>query len=234
MDWAGLSRHDGGYAEYMLVPNERHLISLHKLAPKDAAPLTDAALTPYRAIARALPKITPDYATLVIGAGGLGQFAIKLLRILTASPIIAVDISEDKLALARQLGADHAINSREKDVLPEILQLSPGGVCASFDMVGSDATLTLAASATRKLGRVVQIGLAGGTARLQALSSWQFEVEFTVSLWGSIKELREVLAMADDGRLTPIPLEFYPLEQINDVYHRLEKGLVNGRAVITP
>src|SRR3990172_6598932 len=101
-------------------------------------------------------------------------------------------------------------------------------------MVGADATLALAIGATRKLGRVVQIGLAGGTAHLQPLSSWQFEVLFTVSLWGSIKELREVLALADDGRLTPIPLEFQPLENINDVYHRLEQGLVNGRAVITP
>ncbi|HJZ13783.1 MAG TPA: zinc-binding dehydrogenase, partial [Acidobacteriota bacterium] len=151
-----------------------------------------------------------------------------------ASEIIAVDVSDQKLALARQIGADHAVNNKKEDALQRILQIAPGGVCASFDMVGADATLALAIGATRKLGRVVQIGLTGGTAHLQPLSSWQFEVLFTVSLWGSIKELREVLALADDGRLTPIPLEFQPLENINDVYHRLEQGLVNGRAVITP
>jgi propanol-preferring alcohol dehydrogenase len=55
-----------------------------------------------------------------------------------------------------------------------------------------------------------------------------------VSFWGSIKELREVMEMADDGRLISIPLEFHPLERINDVRHRLEQGQVRGRAVITP
>jgi D-arabinose 1-dehydrogenase-like Zn-dependent alcohol dehydrogenase len=59
-------------------------------------------------------------------------------------------------------------------------------------------------------------------------------VQFSYSWWGSIKELREVLAMADDGRLTPIPLEFEPLANINDVYERVKSGRVKGRAVITP
>lgn len=79
-----------------------------------------------------------------------------------------------------------------------------------------------------------QVGLAGGTAKLTALQSWQPEVSYWVSFWGSIKELREVMDMAEDGRLTPIPLEFEPLERVNDVYHRLEQGKIKGRAVITP
>lgn len=234
MQWVGLSNFEGGYAEYLLVPAERHLVRLNRLAPRDAAPLTDAALTPYRAIRRALPAMTPDYPVLVIGAGGLGQYGIELLKLLTGSPIIAVDIADDKLAVARERGADYTINSATTEARPAILDIIPGGVAAAFDFVGSEATLALAVNSVRKLGRAVQIGLAGGTASLTALQTWESEVQFSFSLWGNIKELREVIALADAGHLRLIPSEFHPLEEINAVSHRLEQGEVTGRAVITP
>jgi propanol-preferring alcohol dehydrogenase len=79
--WAGLSDHDGGYAEYLLVPHERYLVKLHRLKPAEAAPLTDAALTPYRAIRKALPFLAADHPVLLIGVGGLGQYGLKLLRL---------------------------------------------------------------------------------------------------------------------------------------------------------
>jgi len=87
--WAGLSAHDGGYAEYLLVPHERYLVKLQHLNPEAAAPLTDAALTPYRAIRKALPLLEPDHYALVIGVGGLGQYGLKLLKLLSGCPIIA-------------------------------------------------------------------------------------------------------------------------------------------------
>ena len=232
--WVGLSRHQGGYAEFLLVPNERYLIKLNRLDPKVAAPLTDAALTPYRAIARALPVMHPDYPVLVIGAGGLGQFAVKLLRLLTPAPIIAADVSPEKLDAVRALGAHHVINNKDDGARERILQLAPGGVAAAFDFVGADATLALAAAVTRRLGRVVHVGLGGGTAKLAPLQTWQPEITFAVSFWGNIRELREVLALADDGRLTSIDLDFEPLDRINEVRHRLESGQIRGRAVITP
>ncbi len=74
MQWVGLSHHEGGYAEYLLVPHERYLVKLNTLEPKVAAPLTDAALTPYRAITRALPHLPPDYPALVLGCGALESF----------------------------------------------------------------------------------------------------------------------------------------------------------------
>lgn len=234
MQWVGLSDFDGGYAEYLLVPEERYLVKLSRIAPRDAAPLTDAALTPYRAIKRALPAMTADYPALVIGAGGLGQFGIELIRLMTACEVIVVDVADDKLANARTLGAHHTINSKSTDALEAVRKIAPGGVAAAFDFVGAEATLALAASAARKLGRVVQIGLAGGTAHLTALSSWESEVQFSFSLWGNIKELREVLFMADAGHLKLIPTEFHPLDAINDVSRRLQHGEVQGRAVITP
>ncbi len=233
--WVGLSQYDGGYAEYLLVPHERYLVKLDRLKPEEAAPLTDAALTPYRAIRKALPLLEPDHYALVIGVGGLGQYGLKLLRLLSGCPIIAVDVSVAKLELARQLGADVVLNAGESGIQAHIKELTGGhGVTAAFDFVGSDATLSLAIGATRALGKVTQIGLAGGAARLKVLENSAFEVLFETTLWGTIKELREVLALAESGLLSSIPLEFEPLDRINDVYTRLKQGKIAGRVVIRP
>lgn len=233
--WAGLSIYDGGYAEYLLVPHERYLVKLAKLNPAEAAPLTDAALTPYRAIKKALAVLEPDHYALLIGLGGLGQYGLKLLRLLAACPVIVVDVSAEKLRLAHELGASHALNGKDPNLAETIRDLTGGhGVNAAFDFVGSDATLALAVASTRSLGKVSQIGLAGGAARMKVLENARFEVQFEATLWGTLKELREVIALAEAGQLTPIPIELAPLERINDVYARLKRGEIQGRAVIVP
>ena len=233
--WAGLSVHDGGYAEYLLVPAERYLVPLRSLNPSEAAPLTDAALTPYRAIKKALPFLEPDHYALVIGLGGLGQYGLKLLKLLSGCPLIVVDVSDRKLDLARQMGAEHTFNGRDLDVIERIREVTRGhGVSAAFDFVGTDATLDLAVRSTRSLGKVSHVGLAGGTAKLKPLDNSRFEVLYEATLWGSIKELREVIALAESGRLVTIPIEIARLEDINDVYRRLKMGEIAGRAVIVP
>jgi propanol-preferring alcohol dehydrogenase len=232
--WAGLSEMDGGYAEYLLVPHERYLVKLDRLQPCDAAPLTDAALTPYRAVKRALPYLDPDHGVLVIGVGGLGQFGIKLLRLMSGADIVAVDVAADKRRLAEELGARVVLDPRDASTERTIQSISRGGVAAAFDFVGNDATLALALRATRSGGKVTQVGLAGGTARMKVLDNIGFEVLFESTLWGTIKELREVVALAESGRLSSIQLEFAPLEAINEVHDRLKRGEVRGRVVITP
>jgi propanol-preferring alcohol dehydrogenase len=233
--WAGLSAHDGGYAEYLLVPHERYLVRLSTLRPADAAPLTDAALTPYRAIRKAAHFLEPDHPALVIGLGGLGQYGLKLLGLLAGCPVIVVETSDEKRRLALTLGAAHALDGSDPDVARTIRELTDGrGVSAAFDFVGTDATLGLAVRATRSLGKVSQVGLAGGAAHMKVLDNTRFEVLFEATLWGTIKELREVVALVESGRLTPIDVEFARLEQINEVYARLKRGAVAGRAVITP
>jgi propanol-preferring alcohol dehydrogenase len=235
MQWVGLSEHEGGYAEYLLVPHERYLVPLHTLEPKEAAPLTDAALTPYRAVTRALSAVPPDYPVLVIGCGALGQFGVKILRLLSGAEIIAIDLDDQKLATARESGATHTINARDPEVQRRVLDIARGvGVSAVFDFVGADSTLALALATTRPAGRVVQVGLAGGTAQVTALKTVKPEVSVSVSWWGNIRELREVIALVESGRLTPIPLEFWPLDKINEVSDRVKRGEVAGRAVLTP
>lgn len=233
--WAGASAFDGGYAELLRVPSERYLVPLRSIEPREAAPLADAALTPYRAIKLALPYLRPDRFVLAIGVGGLGEFGLRLLRVLSGCPIIAVDVAPSKLGLARKLGADVVLDGRRKDLAEHVRDVTGGhGVCAAFDFVGSDQTLALALGATMARGKVSQIGLAGGSARLKVLENTRFEVAFEATLWGTLQELREVVALVEHGRLDPIPMEFAPLESINDVLARVRRGDVEGRIVITP
>ena len=108
----GLGR-DGGMAEYMLVPDPRLLVPLGDLDPRDAAPLSDAALTPYHAIKLALHQLVPGTSAVVIGVGGLGHMAVQILRALSPTRVIATDIDPGKLELARAVGAEHTVASGE-------------------------------------------------------------------------------------------------------------------------
>src|SRR5262245_7021547 len=135
---------DGGLAPYLLVDSPRQLVALGDLDPVLAAPLTDAAVTPYRAINRSLDVLGPGSTVSVLGVGGLGHLAIQILRALTPATIVAVDPRPEAREHARALGADHVLEPGP-DAAETILDLTKGrGVALALDLVGSEDTLGLA------------------------------------------------------------------------------------------
>lgn len=232
MGWPGIGV-DGGWAELIAVPNTRHLISLGSLDPVEAAPLTDAGLTPYRAIRRALPHVPPGGTIAIIGAGGLGHLAIQIARVIGPAPrVIAVDIAKDKLKQALALGADEAVDATA-DASAQIRELTGGeGAHAVIDLVGSDASLSSAAASVARGGIVVLVGIAGGSAPF-AFTGIPPESYFTTSAWGTRAELRALLGLADRG-LVRAKIERQPLGAVNEVLARLEAGSIDGRVVLTP
>lgn len=224
---------DGGWAEKLLVPHPRNLVKLEGLDPVIAAPLTDAALTPYRAVRKVLSRLGPGRTLAVIGVGGLGHMALQIVRALApATQVVAVDLSEDKLALAAELGADHCV-AAAGDVGAAVKAATGGaGADAVIDFVGSDASLANAAASLAVGGKLVIVGIAGGTL---GFSFWKMplECEVTTSIWGNRQELKEVLALARRGLIQPY-IERQPLEAINEVIARLHAGDVRGRVVLTP
>jgi alcohol dehydrogenase, propanol-preferring len=223
---------DGGLAQYMLVDSVRQLAPLGDLAPHLAAPLTDAAVTPYRAIRRSLDVLTPGSTALVIGVGGLGHIAIQLLRAMCSSTIIAVDAKPRARALAAEMGAHHVVAAGD-GAAAEINELTKGrGVDLALDLVGMDATLALAFAVTRSGCRVMLVGAAGGTVPF-SLWSPRFEVQVSSSSWGSINDLRDVIAMAGRGQIVP-KVATYAFDEIPHAFHLLETGELEGRAVILP
>ena len=222
---------DGGMAEYMLVPSARLLVPLGDLDPVKAAPLADAALTPYHAIASSRSRLQPGATAVVIGCGGLGQMAIQLLVATTGVRVIAVDRDDGKLEIARGLGAEVV---RSDDAAVASIRSASGGVGADvvLDMVGSDATLAMAAKSLRAEGRLVIIGLALGTLPL-SFFALPYGAEVATSYWGTVTELMELVALARAGKLR-LDVETFPLADALAAYERLRRGEIRGRAVIVP
>jgi propanol-preferring alcohol dehydrogenase len=230
--WAGLGP-DGGYAEYLLVPAARHLLPAGSLDLVKAAGLTDAGLSSYRAVKKALPHLLPGTAALVVGAGGLGQYAVQYLRLMTSATVIVAETSPVRRQLALSLGADHAVDSSAAGSPEQIRELSGGqGLAAVLDFVGTGDTMRLGLASLARQGLLVLVGLAGGRAPVGFFTQ-AAEAVVTTSVWGSRNDLAEVIALAQQGKLTSTT-ETHPLDDINQVLHRLEHGLVEGRAVVVP
>jgi propanol-preferring alcohol dehydrogenase len=225
----GLGR-DGAMAKRMLVPSPRWLVPIGKLDPVRAAPLTDAGLTPYHAIKRSLSKLVPGSSTVVIGVGGLGHMAVQILRAVSATQIVAVDVCDEKLEHARALGA-HVI-VRAGDGAAKRIREATGGADVVLDIVGSEASLALAAAVAAARSDVAIVGLAGGKMPI-GFGTVPFECAACVPYWGSRDELHEVIALAQRGAIS-VEVQTFPLSAFAEVYERLRQGAIKGRAVLVP
>lgn len=223
---------DGGMAEYMLVPSARLLIPLGTLDVAAAAPLADAALTPYHAIAKSRDKLVPGATAVVIGTGGLGQMGVQLLKATTAARVIAVDSNDGKLEQARRFGADVCV--RADAGAADAIRKATGGTGAELvlDMVGAESTLALGAKTLRSEGRLVIIGLALGTLPV-SFFALPYGAEVATSYWGTATELVELVALAQQGRIR-MDVEKFSLADAPRAYEQLRAGKIVGRAVVVP
>ena len=224
---------DGGMAEYLLVPAARHLVPLpDALDPVSAAPLTDAALTPYHAVRRSQHKLGPASTAVVIGVGGLGHLAVQVLKATTAARIVAVDPRESSRDSALRGGADLAV-APGPDAIEEIRDFTRGvGADVVLDHVGSDDTLAMAAGVCRSLGDLTIVGIGGGTLPV-SFFSLPYETSVQTTYWGNRHELVEVLDLGARGLLTA-ETSLYTLHDAPQAYLDLAHGTVTGRAVVVP
>jgi propanol-preferring alcohol dehydrogenase len=224
---------DGGMAELMLVPDARHLVPLPDgLDPVQAAPLTDAGLTPYHAVRRSWSKLIPGATAVVIGVGGLGHLGVQILKATTASRLVAIDTRPAALELATACGADISVAAGD-DAASAVRATTDGrGADVVLDFVGSEATMALGASVARMLGDLTVVGIAGGTLPLSFFSV-PYELSIQTTYWGSRPELVEVLDLGARGLVAP-RITTFPLDQALDAYRLMEAGELEGRAVIVP
>jgi alcohol dehydrogenase, propanol-preferring len=223
---------DGGMAPLMLVPQARWIVPLGDLDPVEAAPLTDAGLTPYHAIKRSLHLLHGGSTAVVIGAGGLGHLAVQILKATSAATVVAVDTKPEALELATAMGADHAVPSDDSapDAIRDIARNQ--GVDLALDFVGVDSTMALAAQVSRPLAHVTVVGIGGGTFGF-SFFSLPYEVSLATTYWGTLPELSEVLDLARRGLVKAHTRQFELGDAIN-AYDALSAGELEGRAVIVP
>ncbi|AUS81461.1 NAD(P)-dependent alcohol dehydrogenase [Actinoalloteichus sp. AHMU CJ021] len=221
----------GALAEYLLVDDPRHLVPIGDLDPVRAVPLTDAGLTPYHAIARSASKLVPGSTAVVIGAGGLGHLGIQILRATTSARVVALDVSEEKMALAREVGA-HVVFPSDQRAPEAVRELTGGGADVVLDFVGLPATAAIAAACAGVESDVVLVGVEGGSVEV-GFGTLPFETTVTAPYWGSRGELLEVLDLARSGQVEA-EVERYGLEEAPAVYERLRARRIRGRGVIVP
>lgn len=217
---------DGGFAEYIKAPASHVVAVPAELGFAEAAPLYCAGLTAYRAIKTSGLRVGETVA--VWGAGGLGQCAIQIARAMGAR-VIAVDVEPVKLALARELGAELAINAAEQNPGAAISAL--GGVHAAVNFAPRAEAIAQCFEALRPCGALVLVGLPPGNFTLPIIGSVRKGIRILTCAVGSRQDLREVLALAAAGKIRT-RVETARLEDINSVLTRLHDGRVSGRVVL--
>ncbi|HEY0697561.1 MAG TPA: NAD(P)-dependent alcohol dehydrogenase, partial [Micromonospora sp.] len=221
----GLSR-DGGLADYVVVP-ARNLLRIGDLDVVQAAPLTDAGLTPYHAIELARPHLRPGTCCVVIGIGGLGHMALQILAATTAVTVIAVDTDPDALQLASRIGAHHVVPAGDDavDKIRQITGAAPDGADVVLDFVGAKPTLDLARSVVAAGGDLMLVGLAGGELPMRPGLDPTVPMESTVRIpfWGTRADLQEVIALGRTGQVHA-DIRTFPLADAVKAYEQLRQG----------
>jgi D-arabinose 1-dehydrogenase-like Zn-dependent alcohol dehydrogenase len=226
----GLQR-PGGYADHLLVPHSRYLVDAGGIDPAWAATLSCSGLAAYSAVSKLNP-IPREEWIIVIGAGGLGLSAISLLRAMGHEGILATDIDDTKLNAAKNAGAAAIVNSRDADAVEKIKKISGGWIYGAVDLVGTTETARLALGALRKGGRLMLVGLYGGEIPLSLVTTIQRALTVQGSHLGSVEELEQVVALAREGKLQPIPIQKRLLSEVSGTLDELKAGTVLGRVVV--
>jgi len=219
---------DGGYAEFVKAPATHALKIPDILSALEAAPLFCAGLTVYRALKGA--GIVPGQRLAVLGIGGLGHLAVQFGRAFGAE-VTAIDISDEKLELARTLGAGDTLNAATTDVVKQLRR--KGGVHVSLVTSAAKAAYDTAFSCLRPAGTLLVVGLPAENICFPPILMAAREVRIHASTVGTRQEMREVLAMAATGNIRCHVVK-RPLAEANEALDLLRKGEVSGRIVLTP
>jgi alcohol dehydrogenase, propanol-preferring len=218
---------DGGYAEFVNAPASHAMKIPPNLSPKEVAPLFCAGVTAYRALKHA--KILAGQCLAVFGVGGLGHVAIQIGQSFGAE-VTAIDISEEKLAQAKALGASHTLNAASSDVVKALR--GEGGVHVAIVTSAAKAAYDMAFYCLRPTGTLLVVGLPAENICFPPIMMAAGEVRIQATAVGTRDDLREVLAMAAAGKVR-CQVTSRPLAQVNEVLEDLRQGRIAGRVVLT-
>src|SRR5215472_14822787 len=227
-----------GFGEYIPVP-ARYVIKVAKhLKFEELAPLTDAGLTPYRGIKkiRDAGGLGPDRVVGVLGIGGLGTYAVQYAKLLGAgATVVAFARNPDKLAIAKQYGADHLIDIKGKsanDVGKELKKaIGQDKLDAIIDCAGAPEMMQLGFALLAISGHYADVGFIGDRIDVPLFPRVSGEQTFHGSFWGNNADLSEVMALAAEGKIQHT-IKTIGFEQINENLDLMRGNHIVGRAVV--
>ena len=225
---------DGGYADHVLVPHAKYLYPYGNLPEELACLYACSGITAFGAVKKAVGH-DGGKPILVIGAGGVGLMGVRFAKaVLGREPIVA-DIDENKRKLALANGACAAVDPREKEARKQVMDLTGGsGVAAAIDFVGNEASAQFGWRALGRGGRLVVVGLFGGSFSTP-LPMFPFTGNAIMgSVTGTPAEMKEMMDIVTAGKAEPVPVIKRKLDEANATLTELSKGLIMGRAVLIP
>jgi len=218
---------DGGYAEFVKAPASHVTKIPDGVSAADAAPLFCAGVTVYRALKQA--RILPGQRLAVFGIGGLGHLAVQIAREIGAE-ITAVDISDEKLALAEELGAAHIVNAGSTSAIKELRK--NGRVHAALVTSAAKAAYEAAFACVRPTGMLLVVGLPAENICFPPIMMAAAEIRIRATAVGTRQDLREVLELASKGKVR-CRVSTRRLDQAGQALEELRRGQVSGRIVLT-
>jgi propanol-preferring alcohol dehydrogenase len=217
---------DGGFAEFIKAPASHAVKLPGGLSSMDVAPLFCAGLTVYRALKQA--AICPGQRLAVFGIGGLGHFGVQIAREYGAE-ITAIDVADEKLELAKSLGAAHVQNAASAAATKELR--AKGGFHVVLVTSAAKSAYDMAFSCLRPTGTLLAVGLPAENLCFPPILMAAREARIRASAVGTRQDLREVLAMAGEGKIR-CHVSTRPLTEANEVLEELRRGQVSGRVVL--
>lgn len=218
---------DGGFAEYIIAP-ATHAAPLPKsLSFAEAAPLLCAGLTVYKAMKTA--GVSEGQRMAVFGVGGLGHLAVQIGRAMGVH-VCAVDVTDEKLAFAKSLGAQWTVNAAIEAAHKAIRSI--GGVHVALVTSASPAAYETALRCLRRGGTLAVVGMANEPFKVSAVSLISGETKIVASAVGTRDDLRELFALVEKYPIR-CKIETRPLDQVSQAFDDLKRGAVIGRIVLT-
>ena len=220
---------DGCYAEYFLAEAAFAARVPDGIDPFVAAPLTCAGVTTYKAVK--VGRVQPAELVAISGVGGLGHLALQYAKIFGAT-VAAIDVTDEKLELARELGADLVIDARTED--PAEVLHSHGGADVAIGLAVDDKSFETAYRGLRRGGRLVLVALpAEGTLSIPVFDTVLNGTSVIGSIVGTRADLQEVFALHAAGR-TRVIYQPRHLSQVNQAIDEVLQGRAPARLVLQP
>jgi alcohol dehydrogenase/propanol-preferring alcohol dehydrogenase len=221
----------GGYGSHVMAVRPEHLIDISGIDPAVAATYACSGVTVYSAIKKVMP-LEPDEPIVVVGAGGLGMNAIMTLKALGHRAIVVVDIDESKRKLAVEAGASATVDGTAEDLAGAIVAAAGRPVEAVIDLVNNSKTATAGAAALVKGGKLILVGLYGGSLSLDLPLVPLRAISVIGSYTGNLAEMKELIELARSGKLKALPVATRPHDHANEALAELRSGKVRGRLVL--
>ena len=219
---------NGGFAEYVIASAAFAAKLPATIDFAAIAPILCAGVTTYKGLKET--EARPGEWVVISGVGGLGHVAIQYAKAMGLK-VVAVDIAEDKLKLARETGADLAVNALAPDAVDKVLAATGGGAHGVLVTAVSTVAFAQALKMVRRKGTVSLVGLPPGEFPTPIFDVVLKRITVRGSIVGTRRDLDEAIAFAADGKVEA-EVTKVPLAQINDVFDRMKAGKIDGRMVL--